>query len=399
MLIAIAVIVIFSLTVIGLSFWALAQDSPWWLPAVLIVGFIVAGWIVFSWLFLPLAVCLFLMVFWFKNSGTAGMIISSVLALAIIAGAFFLIAPAIKAKTVRVTFQPPITVTTSGSLVTPTVTKTSSSAPVVAADCTEAISIESQIHGGKVELDLNDGDPFNYSLTVISPDMPTSPNTLVVLTEPGSIFDVIHPVMYFTSYRLEGTLDQALCSASKLAGDKALAYVFVGKATTPNGWTTVSTEGWWTELVAKQYSEKAITIGVDSLPFQIAADDKNRDLVSLDVLHGQLWDPTPAKDEKLTVVHPEVGKGYTLVVPVGWEGTYWTISNGNSELVQARIIQTSKEVVERDGVSINPNDYGHMVLLYCGDPNTVPTTELKIGNDTLKWVTSLAGWTCEVTPK
>jgi len=154
---------------------------------------------------------------------------------------------------------------------------------------------------------------------------------------------------------------------------------------------------WWSQFEEKQYSEEAITIGVESLPFQLSTTDKNRGLVSVDVLHGQLWNPTPAAGEKLTVVHPNVAEGYTLTVPLGWQGTYWTIADGVPELVQARIIQTSKEVVERDNVSINPNDYGHMILLYCGDPSLVPTTELKIGNDTLNWVTNLDGWVCEVS--
>lgn len=254
-------------------------------------------------------------------------------------------------------------------------------------NCQEAVVIESQTHGGKVEADLNDGDPFNYALTIVSPNTPSSTETLVVLTEPGNIFDVVHPVMYFTSYRLDGTLDQALCSASKLAGNKAFAYIFVGKAATPEGWTTVSTTGWWTELVEKQYSEEAITIGVDSPAFQISADDKKRDLVSADVLHGQFWNPNVGG----VVVHPQVGEGYTLSVPLGWQGTYWTIADGKPELVQARIVQTSKEVIERDALSPS-----NVTLLYCGA--TVPTTELKIGEITLKWVTSLDGWTCQVTP-
>lgn len=267
----------------------------------------------------------------------------------------------------------------------PVVENTSTSA-VNTATCTEAVSVASQVHGGKVEVDLNDGDPFDYSLTIVNPDVPQGDKTLVVLAEPGHIFDVVHPVMYFTSYRLQGTLDQAICSAKKLAGN-ASAYVFVGEAKTPEGWTTVSeTQGWWTELVAKQYSEPALTPGGDWTAVQIADDDSNRDLKSENLIYGQLWNPNVGG----VVVHFQIENDYTLTIPVGWQGTYWTVTGADPIIVQDRFVQASKEVIERDALSLK-----NVTLLYCGAHT--PTTELVIGSDSLKWATTLEGWTCEVT--
>jgi hypothetical protein len=254
-------------------------------------------------------------------------------------------------------------------------------------NCTEAIVKESQTHGGKVELDLNDGDPFDYSLTVVNPNVPSGNKTLVVLTDPMYIFDVVHPVMYFTSYRLEGTFDQALCSALKLAGDNALAYVYVGKEATPKGWSTVATNGWWTELVAKQYSEQPITPGGDWAAYQVETSLKTQKIkAETQLVYGQMWNPNNSG----TVVHFQIEKGYEFSIPAGWQGTYWTVVNADTVLVQHRLVQASYEVIERDALSIK-----NVTLTFCG--TTVPTTELKIGNDALKWVTVLEGWDCQPT--
>lgn len=259
-----------------------------------------------------------------------------------------------------------------------------------APSCTEAKVIESQTHGGKVEVDLNDGDPWSYSLTIVTPNTPSNTKTLVVLTEPGYIFDVVHPVMYFTSYRLQGNLDQVLCSTSILVEKKALAYVFVGEAKTPEGWTTAGIKGWWTELVQKQYSdEKTVTPGGEWNTYQIAGSDKNRDLVSKNLIYGQFWNFH--YDE--LVVHVQVQKGYTLKVLEDWQGTYWTVTGADPKLVQARFVQASKEVLKRDKLAL-----GNMTLLYCGDPANKPTTRLVVGSKSIGWTMGLKYWTCEKTP-
>ena len=254
---------------------------------------------------------------------------------------------------------------------------------VFPSSCNEAISVASQVHGGKVEIDLNDGDQFDYSLTIVSPDVPQSKDTLVVLTEPGYIFDVVHPVMYFTSYRLQGTLDQALCSAGKIGGN-AKTFVYVGTASTPQGWKTVSENGWWTELVAKKYTDKALTPGGDWTTFQIAVDDKNRTLKSENIVYGQLWNPK----ESGKVVHFQIENGYKLVIPDGWQGTYWTVSGADPVIVQDRLVQASQEVIQRD--NLIP---GNVYLLYCGAK--LPSNELTVEKDTIKWQTSLNGWICD----
>jgi len=253
-------------------------------------------------------------------------------------------------------------------------------------NCVEAQVVESQTHGDKVLVDLNDGDPFDFSLTVVNPDFPTAgAKTLVVLTEPMYIFDVVYPKMYFTSYRLRGTQEQALCTAMKLAGNNAAAYVYVGKEATPKGWSTVATKGWWTELVEKQYSEKAITPGGDWSAFQIGVSEKAQIIKSKTQLdYGQMWDP----NNPGTVVHFQIEKGNELSIPAGWQGTYWTVVNADTALVQDRLVQASKEVVERDALSVK-----NVTLFFCG--TTVPTTELTIGSDTLKWVTVIEGWDCQ----
>jgi len=215
--------------------------------------------------------------------------------------------------------------------------------------CTEAIK-ESQTHGDKVLVDLNDGDPFDYSLTIVNPDVPSGNKTLVVLTDPMFMFDVVYPVMYFTSYRLGGTFDQALCSAQKLAGENALAYIYVGKEDTPEGWSTIATEGWWTELVAKQYSEQPITPGGTWAAFQVEANNKSNTIsAKTQLVYGQMWDP----NKPGIVVHFQIEKGYEFTIPAGWQGTYWTVVDADPVLVQDRLVQASKEVVERDELNLS----------------------------------------------
>jgi hypothetical protein len=256
------------------------------------------------------------------------------------------------------------------------------------AGCVQAAEIEAATHGGKVIADLNDGDPFAYSLTIITPDVPSGEKTVAFLTEKGYIFDITYPVMYFTSYRLVGTLDQAVCSAAKLTGGNAAGYVFIGSAPAPTGWTNPSdVTGWWGELVVKQYSEDAIDIGVEAKTFQIATDDTSRAITAMGITHGQFWNP--AVDG--IVVHPQVEKGYTLTIPDREQGTGWAIIGGNAEKIQERIIQTSKEVVDRDNILVS-KDKTNLTLLYCG--STPPPTALVIGDVTVNWTTSLTGWTC-----
>lgn len=373
----IAVSFVFALIIMGLTVWALLDQTRWWIPAIVVVVITTAMAIFFhSWWFVLWAFLLALVVVLVLMAVRIGWkILWIFLAVLIMAAGLLFTNSAIKFA--------------------PKATNPSESAPVTTTTCTEAVSVESMIHGDKVLVDLNDGDPFDYSLTIVNPDQPSSTKTLVVLTEPGSIFDVVYPKMYFTSYRLRGTLDQALCSASKLAGDKALAYVFVGDAATPKGWTTFSTKGWWTELVAKKYSDVPITPGGDWTSVQIGASDKVQTLSSDDLIYGQVWNP----NKPGIVVHFQIESGYEFAIPAGWQGTYWTVTGADPVLVQDRFVQATKEVVERDGLSIS----GHAVtLFYCGQ--TTPTTELKIGADTLNWTTSLidlgkstlAEWSCTV---
>ena len=345
-----------------------------WIAIAITIFLVIAFWIVFSnWLFALWAVLLSLLTWLFLI--IHGWLWRVVVGLAILA--VFI---------VGVIFTGP-----SINIFTPVaqVGNTANSDAPIDLNCTAASVITSQTHGGKVEVDLNDGDPFDYSLTVVNPDLPTpTGKTLIVLAEPGHIFNVVHPVMYFTSYRLRGTLDQALCSVSKM-NIGHFTYVFVGKASTPKGWTSTDIKGWWTELVAKQYSdEKTITPGGDWTTFQIAGDDKNRDLKSENFIYGQFWNPNYGG----TVVHVQVEKGYTLKVVNDWQGTYWTVTGADPILVQDRFIQASKEVLERDKLSLS-----NITLLYCGDPANMPTTKLVVGGNSLNWTSELKYWDCQKT--
>jgi len=252
---------------------------------------------------------------------------------------------------------------------------------VTPVECTEAKVVESQTHGGKVLVDLNDGDPFDYSLTIVSPNTPSGSQTLVVLTEPGYIFDVVYEKMYFVSYRLQGTPEEVLCSVEKLAGN-AKTYVYVGKSETPEGWETVSAEGWWTELVEKQYSEAAITPGGEWTSYQIEAESSVQVLKATELTYGQLW----KSSKPGYVVHFQIEPGDKFTIPAYWQGTYWTVVGGDPEMLQDRFIQASKEVVERDDLSIIS---GHsVVLFFCGE--TAPETYLQVENASIGWTDEIA---------
>lgn len=263
--------------------------------------------------------------------------------------------------------------------------------------CNSATIKSDQTHGGKVEADLNDGDPFDWSLTVINPDMPTSTDTVVVLTEKGYIFDVVYPVMYFTSFRIQGSQSQAICTALEMGGDNA-TYLYAGKQTRPDGFFPVSdTSGWWTSMEQKQYDGDALTPGGEWKTFQIASDDKDRDIESGSLTYyGQLWKSSVPG----VVVHFQIEPSKILSIPTGWQGTYYSVTGADPTILQERFIEASKEVVIRDKIKS-----GNITLFYCGktvtenkltidDPSTNWVTDLLNGNS-VSWTDSLEGWTCK----
>ena len=372
--------IVFALFVVAITLAVFIYKKLWWVP--LIVGVLIiigVAWLLHSWMLIWWAVLLAgfsALSFLIKKKLWQN--IFCLFVVVIIALGIYFLSPLFPNFHRSPVITPPLT--QPAPLV---IAELPAQPAILNTPCLEAVSKPAQVHGGKVELDLNDGDPFDFGLTIISPNVPQGDQTLVVLTEPGYIFDVVHPVMYFTSFRLQGTLGQAVCSATKLASN-AQTFVFVGKATTPKGWTTTDkATGWWSEMVTKQYSENALTPGGDWTAIQIAVDDKNRDLKSDNLIYGQLWNP----DTNGNVVHFQIEKGYVLSIPKGWQGTYWTVTGADPKIVQDRFVQASKEVVERDKLTL-----GNVTLLYCG--TTIPTTKLQIGSDSLSWTTGLDGWQC-----
>lgn len=386
--IAVVSSVFFAAVIVGASLLIPIFKGFWWIPvAVAAIFTLVYGLVFHTWWFLLIAVALAaLTTACFFVTGWWRVALAVVIVLVTI-GAIFITLPGVSKEFDKIKFP-------SVSQVVPDISKAIDSAksgipaantkPSVDPSCSEAQIIESQTHGDRVIDDLNDGDPFDYSLTIVNPDFPQGNKTLVVLTEPMGNFDIVHPIMYFTSYRLRGTLDQAVCSANKMAGN-AQTYVFVGKASTPAGWITVNeANGWWGELVAKQDVEAAINTGGAEWPsHQIAIDTKDRLLKFDTAVHGQVWNPATKG-----VFHFQVAKGYQMVVPAGLQGTYWEIPD-SAVNVQERIIQGSYVVIVRD--SINP---GNLKLISCGD--TLPTTKYeKEGFAAVNWTAAGASWKCE----
>lgn len=384
----IALGVVFVILIIAMAIIAVKAEKLRWIIVAIIVG---VGATIFmalyfhSWWFVLWAALLALAIYLLSVVTKVWLIVLLVAGLAVVAvgGLYLVIAPQFHSLLDGISFTNPVA------------ENSATSNP--GKNCSEAEVVESQTHGDKVLVDLNDGDPFDFSLTIVNPDFTAGNKTLVVLVEPMYIFDVVYPKMYFTSFRLRGTLDQALCSAQKLAGSNAFAYVYVGKEATPKGWSTVAIKGWWTELVAKQYSEQPITPGGTWAAFQVEDNNKANSInAKTQLVYGQMWDP----NKPGIVVHFQIEKGYEFTIPAGWQGTYWTVVDADPVLVQDRLIQASKEVVERDALSISGKA---VTLFYCGA--TTPDTELKIGADSLKWTTnledlgksSLATWGCEVS--
>lgn len=249
--------------------------------------------------------------------------------------------------------------------------------------CTEAIQVPDTESGGRVDLNLDNGDSHSWSVTIINPDLPSSDTTLVIVTEPMWSFDIEYPVMYFTSTHFDGTQAEVLCSAGKMADNSGELFVYVGSDILP-GWQSLDSTGWWEEMTTWQFEAEAIDAGVVIQHF-IVGQDVSRIVDATDVVlaHGQFWLPGyPGK-----VVHPQVASGFTLTLPSGWQGTWWSYSAPNAD-IQSRIIEaTAEEVVIRDEI-------GTVVLLFCGPADSVPTTSFDLNGSTVTWVTNLDGWTC-----
>ncbi|HSV94985.1 MAG TPA: hypothetical protein VLH94_03380 [Spirochaetia bacterium] len=384
-------VVAFAVIIIGSILLIPIFKNKWWIPAVIgALATLAFGLIFHTWWFLLLAFLLAALTTtaFFVSSGWR--IILAITIVLVTIGAIFVIVPRASGELNKYRSS----IDDMGEIIASKINSTNINEaspanpiiPVVATDCVEAVIVESQTHGGLVEADLNDGDPFDYGLTVVNPDVPQGNQTLVVLTEPRGVFDVIYPKMYFTSYRLRGTLDEAICSALKLA-PSAKNYVFVGEAAMPKGWTSVDITGWWTELVKKEYAdEPIINTGSDEWPaYQLAPDDPNRTIDMDSAIYGQLWNPNIGG----VVYHFQIEKGYKLTVGKWIQGTYWGIPDGATN-VQERIIQATNEVVLRD--NLNP---ANVTLIYCGD--SLPKTLLeKEGYVTVSWRAQYYGWKCEM---
>ncbi len=263
-------------------------------------------------------------------------------------------------------------------------------------NCQGAILVPGSNNSGRVELNLDNGDSHSWSVSVVNPDAVSGEQTLVVVTEPLWSFDIEYPVMYFTGARYDGTQEQVLCSANKLAEGTGELYVYAGVAA-PKGWyfADAAVGPWWSTMTVWQYEAEAIDAG-KALDGFIGAQDEfrfikayglDRENQEIVLAHAQLWRPGyPGK-----VVHPQIFAGYALASPKGWEGTYWTYAQPNED-IQARIVEaTEKEVLPRDQI-------GTVVLLFCGPADQVPATSFEFNGETVTWVTNLEGWTCTPPP-
>lgn len=379
--IAVLTVFVFAVIIIAVVLLTPVFGSFWWIPvcagvaATILFAVLFHTWWFVLWGFM-LAVAFYLLSLAGIVQKAWYTIVIGVLCFVIVVGGLFVIYPKVMGETNKIKV-PDI------AQVIPAITeKINSVKPSFDPNCSEAKLVSDKRAEGKVILDLSSGDPKSYSVTIINPNSAKSDETLVIMTDPGTSYDIVYDVMHFSSYRFTGTLEQVTCSAKKLSPN-AKYYVYIGNSKTlPIGWTDHGTSGWWMELTKKGFAYETVDTGEGEWPENyIAIDSKDR--LIKDAAYGQFWNPSIEG----VVVHIQVAKGYSQSVSKYLQGTWWNIPD-TAVNVQEHIMTDEKNVQIND--KLNP---ANITLLYCGD--SVPSTELKVeGYAPVKWITEYPGWTC-----